>query len=126
VFINKLTYRLGIEKIKRGDTIVFYFPGDPRKSYIKRVIGLPGDVVRIDGGLVRVNGEALREDYVPPEYRDGLSMPELKVGPDHYFVLGDHRSTSSDSRSWGLVRRNQVYGKAVFVYWPLQKIGPVH
>jgi len=104
---------------------VFFFPKEPDKSYIKRVIGLPGDVVEIDRGEVVVNGQRLREDYVPPEHRDYSSMPARKVTPDHYFVLGDRRISSNDSRNWGLVPREAIYGKAVFVYWPLERIGPV-
>jgi signal peptidase I len=123
IFINKFTYRFGLSNIERGDTVVFWWPLDPAKSYIKRVIGLPGDRVRIDRGQVYVNDRALAEDYVPPEYRDESSMEELTVKPDQYFVLGDHRSSSSDSRSWGCVPRPKIYGKAVFVYWPLDKLG---
>jgi signal peptidase I len=126
IFINKFTYRFGFEKIQRGDLVVFWFAGEPGKSYIKRVIGLPGDVVLVDRGEVYVNGQKLLEDYVPPEYRDAVSMAELKVAEDHYFVLGDHRSSSSDSRAWGAVHRRNVYGKAVFVYWPPDKMGPLH
>ena len=125
IFINKFTYRLGIERIARGDLVVFWFAADPGKSYIKRVVALPGDRVRIDRGSVYVNGQSLREDYVPEEYRDRVSVPELTVPADYYYVLGDHRSSSSDSRSWGPVRRETIYGKAVFVYWPLDRIGPV-
>jgi signal peptidase I len=125
VFISKLAYRLGIERIEHGDTVVFWFPGDPTKSYIKRVIGVPGDRVRIDEGVVYVNGRRIDEDYVPADYRDRQSLPEMTVKPDAYFVLGDHRSSSSDSRNWGLVPRTSIYGRAVFVYWPLDRIGPV-
>jgi signal peptidase I len=125
IFISKFVYRLGIEEIRRGDTVVFYFPADPRKSYIKRIIGIPGDRVRIQQGLVFVNGAALKEDYVPAAYRDNGSMPEVLVPPDSYFVLGDHRTSSNDSRHWGFLPRRNIYGKAVFVYWPLDKIGPV-
>ncbi len=125
IFIDKFTYKLGAEKIQRGDMVVFWFPGEPGRSYIKRVIGLPGDTVRIDQGVVYVNGRKLEEDYVPQRYRDNVSIPELKVKSDSYFVLGDHRSSSSDSRAWGSVARHYIYGKAVFVYWPLDRIGPV-
>jgi signal peptidase I len=126
IFISKLTYRFGIERIQRGDTVVFWSPADPGKSYIKRVIGVPGDVVRIDEGVVYVNGRRLEESYVPPDYRDHVSMAGLRIGPDYYFVLGDHRSSSNDSRHWGPVPRRSVYGNAVFIYWPPEKIGPVH
>lgn len=125
IFINKFTYRFGIEKIERGDMVVFAFENDPDKSYIKRVIGLPGDVVRIDRGVVFVNGRRLDEPYVRPDYRDQRSMEPRKVGPNQYFVLGDHRTSSNDSREWGQVSRAEIYGKAVFAYWPPDKIGPV-
>lgn len=125
IFINKFTYRFGIGKIERGDMVVFWFPGDRSKSYIKRVIGLPGDEVAIYDGTVYVNGERLLEDYVPPEYRDHYSYALKKIEPDHYFVLGDHRTSSNDSRAWGTVERKNIYGKAVFVYWPLDKLGRV-
>jgi signal peptidase I len=125
IFINKFTYRFGIEKIERGDMVVFWFPGDPNKSYIKRVIGVPGDVVAIVRGAVYVNEKRLEEPYVPAEYRDEKSRLPEKVRPDHYFVLGDHRTSSNDSRAWGTVHRSYIYGKAVFVYWPPEKIGPV-
>jgi signal peptidase I len=125
IFINKFTYRFGIGNIQRGDTVVFWFPMDISKSYIKRVIGLPGDVVEIDRGAVIVNGKLLAEDYVPEEYRDYQSRPPLRMGPDEYYVLGDHRSSSNDSRAWGSVPRQNIYGKAVFVYWPLDQMGRV-
>jgi signal peptidase I len=123
IFINKFIYRFGMGEISRGDMIVFWYPGDPSKSYIKRVVGLPGDRVEISEGNVTVNGHSLREDYVPPAYRDHQSVPETLVPDDHYYVLGDHRTSSNDSRSWGPVHRRHIYGKAVFIYWPLDKIG---
>jgi signal peptidase I len=129
IFINKFTYRFGLGSVARGDTVVFWYPQDTSKSYIKRVIGVPGDHIRVEGGLVYVNGQALVESYVPPENRDSNSWRdgEEQVIPDgKYFVLGDHRNQSSDSRMWGYVPRDNIYGKAVFVYWPLQKIGRVH
>ncbi len=125
IFINKFTYRFGIGAIERGDMVVFFFPADRSKSYIKRVVGLPGDTVEIDRGALVVNGKRLVEDYVPEEYRDRQSYPPLKVPPDEYFVLGDHRSSSNDSRAWGTVPRKFIYGKAVFVYWPLARMGRV-
>jgi signal peptidase I len=123
IFINKFTYHLGLGSIDRGDMVVFWFPLDPSKSYIKRVIGIPGDTVYIDAGQVYVNGRPLAESYVPEDYRDRVSWEEHRIPPDDYFVLGDHRSSSSDSRTWGFVRRDAIYGKAVFVYWPLKNIG---
>lgn len=123
IFINKFVYRLHFGAIDRGDTVVFWYPGDPTKSYIKRVIGIPGDRVEVERGTVVVNGRPLVEDYVPPEYRDNSDMPPRAVPPEEYFVLGDHRSSSNDSRSWGMVPRRYIYGKAVFIYWPLDKMG---
>jgi signal peptidase I len=123
IFINKFVYRFHFEKIDRGDTVVFWFPGDPSKSYIKRVIGMPGDRVEVRDGSVIVNGQPLEEDYVPQEYRDQSEMRSTTIGPDEYFVLGDHRSSSNDSRTWGMVPRRYIYGKAVFIYWPLEKMG---
>ena len=126
IFINKFTYHFGLGEIHRGDMVVFWFPLDPQKSYIKRVIGVPGDVVSIDAGQVFVNRQALTEEYVPEEYRDRVSWEEHVVPEGEYFVLGDHRSSSSDSRTWGFVKREAIYGKAVFVYWPLDKLGRLH
>jgi len=126
IFINKFVYRFHVEPIDRGDLIVFWYPYDPSKSYIKRVIGIPGDTVRVDRGTVILNGKALQESYVPAEYRDQQSMKAVTVPSGDYFVLGDHRSSSNDSRAWGFVPRRNVYGKAVFVYWPFDKMGAVH
>jgi signal peptidase I len=123
IFINKFTYRFGLGSIERGDTVVFEYPLDNSKSYIKRVIGLPGDAVRIDRGQVYVNDQPLQEDYVESDYRDDISMQTMVVKADEYFVLGDHRNSSSDSRVWGTVARKYIYGKAVFCYWPLNKMG---
>ena len=125
IFINKFTYHFGLGSIERGDMVVFWYPQDQTKSYIKRVIGVPGDLVGIDAGQVWVNGRSLVEDYVPEEYRDRVSLEPRLVPPDSYFVLGDHRSSSSDSRTWGFVRRKDIYGRAVFVYWPLDKMGRI-
>ncbi|HEY1756121.1 MAG TPA: signal peptidase I [Bryobacteraceae bacterium] len=121
IFINKFVYRFS--DIKRGDTVVFQFPRDVSKSYIKRVIGMPGDRVLVDHGTVIVNGTPLNEPYVPQDERDQASYPEIQVDPDCYYVLGDHRNSSNDSRNWGTVKRGYIYGKAVFVYWPLDRLG---
>jgi signal peptidase I len=125
IFINKFVYRWGLGQIERGDMVVFWYPGDTSKSYIKRVIGLPGDTVEVTNGTVYVNGKPLDEPYVPMEYRDRQPMNPVVVPADQYFVLGDHRSSSNDSRSWGTVHRGFIYGKAAFVYWPLDKVGIV-
>ena len=123
IFINKFVYRFGISDIVRGDTIVFWAPEDPSRSYIKRVIGVPGDVVEIVDGTVVLNGKRLEEPYLIDANRDRMSMTRRLVEAGHYFVLGDHRNSSNDSRSWGTVARDAIYGKAVFVYWPLNRLG---
>jgi signal peptidase I len=126
IFINKFVYRFGLADIGRGDMIVFWFPQDTSKSYIKRVIGVPGDTVEVKEGTVYINGALLAESYVSPEYRDHLSKAAEVMKADEYFVLGDHRNSSNDSRSWGTVPRSYIYGKAVFVYWPLDRLGVLH
>ncbi|HUJ93822.1 MAG TPA: signal peptidase I [Terriglobales bacterium] len=123
IFVNKFVYRL--EAIQRGDIVVFRYPRDPSKSFIKRVIGLAGDRIRIEGGQVYVNGEPLEEDYVPRAYEDQRSYVEIVVPPNSFFVLGDHRSMSNDSRDFGPVNESYIYGKAVFGYWPVDKLGRV-
>lgn len=121
IFINKFVYRF--EPIQRGDIVVFWYPVDPSKSYIKRVVGLPGEWVSIRGGRVYVNGKVLAEPYIPPRYLDQKDYPPVYVEPDHYYVLGDHRESSNDSRVWGTVDQRYIYGKAVFVYWPVTEFG---
>ncbi|HZU30519.1 MAG TPA: signal peptidase I [Candidatus Angelobacter sp.] len=121
IFINKLVYRF--ESIERGDIVVFHYPRDTRKSFIKRVIGLPGDHVRIAYGRIYLNGKLLLEPYVPSDYLDAKSYSEMIVPPGSYYVLGDHRSMSNDSRDFGPVARGYIYGKAVFGYWPMEKLG---
>ena len=125
IFINKFVYRFGFMDVARGDMVVFWFPMDPTKSYIKRVIGVPGDTVEVDNGTVIVNGQRLEESYVLNEYRDRQTIAPYQVQRDEFFVMGDHRSSSNDSRNWGPVPRRYIYGKAVFVYWPLEKMGVV-
>ena len=121
IFVNKFVYRW--EPIARGDIVVFRYPRDTSKSYIKRVIGVAGDRVRIDNGQVYVNGEAVEEDYVPSDYADARSYPEITVPTHSFFVLGDHRTMSNDSRDFGPVNERFIYGEAVFGYWPMEKVG---
>jgi signal peptidase I len=121
IFVNKFVYHF--EEIHRGDIVVFWYPKDPSKSFIKRVVGVPGDLVSVRGGRVYINGQLLEERYVPRGYQDSDSYPSVQVKEGHYYVLGDHRNASNDSRSWGLVPRKYIYGKAVFRYWPVEKVG---
>ena len=121
IFVNKFVYKFS--SIERGDIVVFQFPRDPRKSFIKRVVGLPGEAVEIRKGTVYINGEALAEEY--PLEDDRGTFPRLRLPSGHYFVLGDRRRSSNDSRTWGTVPRDNIYGKAVFAYWPLERFGPI-
>jgi signal peptidase I len=123
LFINKMAYRVG--EIHRGDVVVFLYPHDHTKSYIKRVIAVGGDDLRIDHGQVYVNGRALKESYVPLRFTDDRSQPDMVIPAHEYFMMGDHRSISSDSRDFGPVEGDLIYGKAAFVYWPLEQIGVV-
>ncbi len=121
VFINKFVYRF--EPVRRFDIIVFHYPLDPSKSYIKRVVGLPGEWVSIRNGDVFIDGKPLKEPFIPRSYLDHDNYPPTYVPPGRYFVLGDHRDDSNDSRVWGTVPRSYIYGKAVFVYWPWSDAG---
>jgi signal peptidase I len=123
LLINTIAYHLG--EIHRGDVVVFQYPRDHSMSYIKRVIALPEDHLRIDHGVVYVNGERQQEPYVPSRFTDDRTQPEMILPPHEYFMMGDHRSISSDSRDFGPVERNLIYGKATFVYWPLDQVGVV-
>jgi signal peptidase I len=117
VLVNRLAYRF--DSPQRGDIVVFHYPPDPRQDLIKRVIGLPGDTVSVQGGIVRVNDEPLSEPYIaqPPLYAGTWVVPE-----GHLFVLGDNRNDSSDSHSWGMLPFENIVGKAVLIYWPFQNL----
>ena len=116
LLVNKLAYKFGQPKL--GDVIVFHFPGDPTQEYIKRVIGLPGDDVKIMDGKVKVNGQQIQETYLaaPVNYSGEWNVPEKSL-----FVLGDNRNNSSDSHEWGVVPMSKIIGKALFVYWPPER-----
>jgi signal peptidase I len=118
VVINRLAYRWA--NPDRGEIIVFNFPLDPERRFIKRIIGLPGDTVSVHQGIVFVNDIPLEEPYIyaPPEY-DG----EWIIEEGHYFVLGDNRNNSSDSQNWGSLGAEEIIGKAVIVYWPITDLG---
>lgn len=130
IFVNKLIYYEEYRwapKVDRGDIVVFWFPDDPSKSYIKRVIGLPGDTVEVRDGVVRVNGSELDEPYLDKKLSlSPRSQAPVQVKPGYYFVMGDNRDNSSDSRTWGLVPKKYVYGKALFRYWPLNVASVIH
>ena len=121
IFINKFVYRF--EPIQRGDVVVFWYPLDRTKSFIKRVVGLPGESVEIRQGAVYVNGIVVPEPYVPRQYEDLSDYGPVPVPKDSYFVMGDHRISSNDSRVFGPVASRYIYGRAVFAYWPVDHFG---
>src|SRR5436190_2796348 len=110
IFINKFVYRF--EPIQRGDVVVFWYPLDRSKSFIKRIIALPDEVVQIRSGVVYVDGQALAEPYVPPQYEDLSDYGPVRVPRDMYFVMGDHRISSNDSRVFGPVPSRFISGRA--------------
>lgn len=124
IIVNKFVYRF--HPIERGDVVVFWYPRDPSVSFIKRVVGLPGETVELRNGVLYVNGLRVSEEYLSLEFRDDESHSPFDVHKGHYYVLGDHRSSSNDSRSWGEVPERYIYGKAFFRFWPLPKIGLIH
>lgn len=117
LLVNKMAYKLG--NFNRGDIVVFHYPLMPQEDYIKRVIGLPGDSVIVRDGQVLVNNERLEEPYIAaaPQYTNQWTVPEGQL-----FVLGDNRNQSSDSHSWGFVPQENVVGKALVIYWPLEQL----
>jgi signal peptidase I len=129
IFVNKFKYTF--DEIERGEIVVFWYPEDPTKSFIKRVIGLPGELIDMDAlGRITINGHFIEEPYLAPERNQGARAKwnqvrnDFKyVKPHYYFVMGDNRDASNDSRSWGLVPEKYIYGKAMFRYWPPPRIG---
>ncbi len=123
IIVNKFVYRF--HPIERGDVVVFWYPRDPQISFIKRVVGLPGEVVELRRGSLYVNGQRIQERYLASQYRDSDNYPPTEVKKGFYFVLGDHRNSSNDSRTWGEVPERYVYGKAVYRFWPPSSMGPI-
>jgi signal peptidase I len=121
VVINALAFRFGAPA--RNDVVAFRHERFAPSVYIKRVIGVPGDRIAIDRGIVRLNGAVLDEPYV--RFHDARSFPEVVVPPNAYYVLGDNRANSEDSRAWGFVPADQIVGRATFVAWPLAHLGVV-
>lgn len=132
IFVNKFDYAFW--NIERFDIVVFWYPEDPTKSFIKRVIGLPGESIDMDAlGHITINGRVIDEPYLAPERNQAARArwnqvrSDFKyVKPHYYFVMGDNRDASNDSRSWGLVPEKYIYGKAMFRYWPLPRLGTLN
>jgi signal peptidase I len=117
LIVNKLQYYVAAPQ--RGDIVMLYYPLDPDKSFVKRVIAEPGDTVRIIDGKVYVNDVALRDEFVPPEFRSHEDWGPQVVPEAYYFVMGDHRNNSSDSRHWGSVPKKYITGKVQVRWWPM-------
>lgn len=128
ILTDKISYR--IHAPNRGDVVVFHSPQDERVDFIKRIIGVPGDIVKVEGGYTYLNGKKLEESYIndPGQVLAGRYMregQEIDVPPGQYLVMGDNRLHSSDSREWGLVTTAEIVGRAFFRYWPLPEFGIV-
>lgn len=112
---DRILVTINVSEIKRGDIIQFRYPKEPEKFYMKRVVGLPGETLEVRAGLTLINGNAIAEDYVDAIYnQSGLDFTERRISENHYFVMGDNRDNSSDSRSWGTVEKNLIEG---IYYW---------
>lgn len=128
ILTDKISYR--IHPPKRGDVVVFHSPQDERVDFIKRILGVPGDTIKVEKGYVYLNGTKIQEDYVndPGQVLAGKFLresSEIEVPPGQYFVMGDNRNHSSDSREWGFVSTGGIVGRAFFRYWPLSEFGVV-
>ena len=117
LIVNKLAYRLGPPR--RGDIVMLYYPRDPDKSFVKRVIAEEGDTVKIEDGRVFVNDVPMQDDYVLAEYRSHEDQPAQVIPSGYYFVMGDHRNNSSDSRTWGEVPKRYIVGRVQLRWWPV-------
>ncbi|MDS1029927.1 signal peptidase I [Bacillota bacterium LX-D] len=119
IIVNKLTYRFS--EPKRGDIIVFKFPLDPSRDYIKRLIGLPGETLEIKNSVIYINNKPIKESYLPPNLHFA-DFPPVKIPKNAYFMMGDNRNNSQDSRYWGTLQKNLIIGKAQLIYWPLNRL----
>ncbi|MFZ5596295.1 MAG: signal peptidase I [Bacillota bacterium] len=119
IIVNKIDYRIWAPQ--RGDIVVFKYPKDTSRDFVKRLIGLPGEKVEIKNSKVFINGNELKEDYLPRGLKYDNYGP-VTVAPDSYLMLGDNRDNSEDSRVWGLLPKNLIIGKAVMIYWPLNRL----
>lgn len=119
IIVNKFLYRF--QPPKRGDVFVFKYPKDPTRDFIKRVIGLPGDTIEVRDSVLFINGKQQAEPWLPPALLFG-SYPPTKVPPGSYFAMGDNRNNSEDSRVWGFVPEENIRGKAVVVFWPINRM----
>jgi signal peptidase I len=123
IIVSKITYKF--KSIERGDVIIFRYPLKPNKYFIKRVIGLPGERISIKDGNVFINNKRLKEPYLKLSFKSKENSPSILIPQGNYYVLGDHRTWSNDSRNGWLVPKEYIIGKAVFRYWPFKRIGSI-
>jgi signal peptidase I len=124
LIVDKSLYRRQVPR--RDDVVMLYYPLNPSKTFVKRVIAEEGDLIRIVGGHVYTNDVPINDERVPTDYRSHEDYGPQVVPQGYYFVMGDHRNNSSDSRHWGFVPRKYIIGKVVYRWWPLGASGPVH
>lgn len=120
IIVNKIGYRF--KEPQRGDIVVFKYPVDPSRDFVKRLIGMPGDKVEIKNSKLYINGSLVPENYLPAHVKDFGNYQSGIIPENHYFMMGDNRNNSDDSRNWGTLPRENIIGKAVLVYWPLDRI----
>jgi signal peptidase I len=119
LIVNKLHYRLDAPVV--GDIVMLYYPRDPDKSFVKRVIGEPGDTIRVENGRVFRNDVPMKDDFIADEYRSHDDWGPEVIPEGYYFVMGDHRNNSSDSRTWGFVPKKYIIGKVQLRWWPIKQ-----
>lgn len=124
IIVNKLLYRFSSPK--RGDIMVFKYPVNPDRDFIKRVIGLPGETIEIKDSKVYIDGKILEQPFLPPNLKYDRNFAPIKIGEHQYFMMGDNRNNSEDSRFWGTLPEKNIVGKAMFVYWPSNRIKQLH
>ncbi|MGE5836661.1 MAG: signal peptidase I [Acidobacteriota bacterium] len=117
LIVNKLAYRLGEPRV--GDIVMLYYPEDPSKSFVKRIVAEPGDTIKIVDGRVLRNDVPLADDFIPEKYRDHDNLGPFVLPRGYYYVMGDHRNNSSDSRTWGYVPKRYIIGKVQLRWWPM-------
>ena len=117
LIVNKLAYRLGEPRV--GDIVMLYYPEDPSKSFVKRIVAEPGDTIKIVDGRVLRNDVPLADDFIPEKYRDHDNLGPFVLPRGYYYVMGDHRNNSSDSRTWGYVPKRYIIGKVQLRWWPV-------
>ena len=122
VLVNKMAYLW--QQPQRGDVIVFHYPLDIHRDFIKRLIGLPGDIIHVTSTSVSINGQTIQEPYIRIPYN--FESNSWKLGPAQFFVMGDNRENSLNSRSWGPLDRSYIIGKVIVAYWPFNDVGLIN